>query len=61
MRCDTSSIVDPDKLGGPDFPSPGSYHFEIEEVVEEDPQSGCMYAVCRIRWAASSSSPWPSA
>ena len=47
MRCDTSS-VDPDKLGGPDFPAPGSYHFEIEEVVEEDPQSGCMYAVCRI-------------
>ena len=47
MRCDTSS-VDPDKLGGLDFPSPGSYHFEIEEVVEEDPQSGSMYAVCRI-------------
>jgi len=47
MRCDTSS-VDPDKLGGPDYPAPGSYHFEIEEVVEEDPQSGCMYAVCKV-------------
>jgi len=40
--------VDPDKMEGPDFPAPGSYHFEIVEIDEEDGQSGCMVATCRI-------------
>lgn len=47
MRTDLSN-VDPDRLDGPDFPEPGSYHFEVIEIVEEDPRSGCMVAECKV-------------
>jgi len=42
MRVPLDS-VDPSKLSGPDVPEVGIYHFEVLNVEEEDPKSGCMY------------------
>lgn len=40
--------VDPSKMDGFDNPEPGSYHFEVLNVEEEDSKSGCMYADCEV-------------
>jgi len=47
MRVPLDS-VDPSKLSGPDVPVPGVYHFEVLNVEEEDPKTGCMYVDCEV-------------
>lgn len=42
MRFDLET-VDVDKLGGGDFPPPGSYHLEVLEFCEEDPRNGACW------------------
>jgi len=42
MRLELEN-VDPEKVGGGDFPEPGVYHFEILEFMESDPRNSATW------------------